>query len=313
MDVSQPTLRITLLASGLGALAAATWGIFHGTSTVLLWTALVGLLLVHVAAIWFGPNAAEHRHTASGPAAPPQGLILQRERENWLPQISHELRSPQSNILSLLKLHELRNPQGHDSQLHENIRRQVRRSLHLTDGLLDLLQAESPQLALQPLDMNDLAREATERCWSQAQARHITLALAPSEAGDTLVTGNGELLTRVLTHLLNNAMRHSQEGGEIRVHVSRNGNGKDVVCAVQDEGAGMASADLEQLLLQLAQSGPRQSEPPTCRPGIGLRVAHAVLQRHHGQLRARSALGAGCTFEMVLPAAPSAPLRQMAD
>lgn len=232
---------------------------------------------------------------------------MQAQRDRWLAFLSHDLRAPQSNILSLLELRERGAQAMTDERFYGGIRTQVNRTLRLAEGFVDLLRAESDTLHRQHCTLEQLAQEAAERCWPQAQAAQVHMVQRGTHSDVCRVHGDAELLIRAMVNMLGNALRHSPPGSTVEVCVAHDADTDQVTWAVRDHGAGMNAQALADLLLSLDTHTRVRPRHPGTRPrthglGLGLLVAHTVVARHAGELHVMAAPGQGCHFVMVLPA-----------
>ncbi len=233
---------------------------------------------------------------------------MQQQRDRWLAFLSHDLRAPQSNILSLLELREHGVEGMTDARFYGGIRLQVDRTLRLAEGFVDLLRAESDSLKRQHCSLEQLAQEAVERCWPQAQAAQVKIVQRGTSDEVCTIHGDPELLTRAMVNMLGNALRHSEPGGRVEVCVARDAQAQQVVWSVRDHGSGMDAQTLADLMHALdthtwvRPRGKGGSGPRGHGLGLGLLVAHTVVARHAGELHALAAPDQGCHFLMVLPA-----------
>jgi signal transduction histidine kinase len=236
---------------------------------------------------------------------------MQEQRDRWLAFLSHDLRAPQSNIMSLLELHEHGVEGMTDERFYGGIRLQVDRTLRLAEGFVDLLRAESDALRRQHCTLEQLAQEAVERCWPQAQAAQVKVVQRGTLNDVCAIHGDPELITRAMVNMLGNALRHSEPGGRVEVCVAHDPEAHQVVWSVRDHGSGMDAQALTDLMHAVdthtwvrprskGRSGPRGPGL-----GLGLLVAHTVVARHAGELHALAAPDEGCHFLMVLPALDS--------
>ncbi len=231
---------------------------------------------------------------------------LHQQRDRWLAFLSHDLRAPQSNILSLLELREHGVEGMTDERFYGGIRLQVDRTLRLAEGFVDLLRAESDTLNRRHGTLEHLAQEAVDRCWPQAQAAQVKIVQRGTENEDCAFHGDPELLTRAMVNILGNALRHSEPGSQVEVCVARDPHTHQVAWSVRDHGSGMEAQALAGLLHALDTHTwvrPRGKTPGvrTHGLGLGLLVAHTVVARHGGELHALAAPGEGCHFLMLLP------------
>lgn len=231
---------------------------------------------------------------------------MQEQRDRWLAFLSHDLRAPQSNILSLLELREHGVEAMTDERFYGGIRLQVDRTLRLAEGFVDLLRAESDTLKRQHCTLEQLAQEAAERCWPQALAAQVKIVQRGTHDDVCHIHADPELLTRAMVNMLGNALRHSQPGSQVEVCVALDPHNQQVAWSVRDHGSGMDAQALTDLLVSLdthtwvrprSKSGGKRTHGL----GLGLLVAHTVVLRHGGELHALAAPDEGCQFFMVLP------------
>ncbi|MBU1358622.1 MAG: CHASE2 domain-containing protein [Gammaproteobacteria bacterium] len=238
----------------------------------------------------------------------------QKEREQWFGFLSHDLRSPQVTILNLLTLFSEGAPNVNLRGLLEGVESEARRTIHLTESFMDMVEAESGVYRFALTFAGSIVLDAIDATWAAAQARNLTVK-ARLGSSDCSVVADSSLLTRALVNLLNNAIRSSASGTTIHVcleaNVDQDASQPQVVISVQDEGAGMTAEQLAKVML--SQSRRRQPSDPA-KPlaaqgwGVGLSIVHAVVERHGGWVDVISAPGAGTTFFIGLPLSTEEPL-----
>jgi signal transduction histidine kinase len=108
-------------------------------------------------------------------------------------------------------------------------------------------------------------------------------------------------MTQVLTNILDNALRHTPDGGEL-ILSARTVN-DEVELAVQDSGPGLQAEDLERIFNRLYRADPsRQREDASAAgSGLGLAIAKSIVQAHDGQIFAESHPGKGLKIVIRLP------------
>jgi CHASE2 domain-containing sensor protein/nitrogen-specific signal transduction histidine kinase len=222
----------------------------------------------------------------------------QRDREQMLRFLSHDLRSPHLSILGLLERH----PDGPlDAGAAGEIGRQSRRALELTDGFMHLARAESQPLRDAPHDLADLAIEAADACWARAHAAGLRID-SPAPPDDTPVAPcrcDAGLVRRALVNLLDNALRVAPAGSVITLGLARDGAGWTL--SVSDRGPGIAVADRERIF-EPWWRGPQAD--PSSGAGLGLAFVATVAERHGGGVRALAAPENGARIELWLPDEP---------
>jgi signal transduction histidine kinase len=222
-------------------------------------------------------------------------------RHNLLADVAHELRHPlhilQGNLQAILDdVYPLSK---------EEIARLADQTHHLTTlvkDLHELAQAEARQLPLhkQPTDMADLVKETAADFKPFAASKQIQLKIELLGALPPLVNGVDPARIRQVVHnLLDNALRHTPEGGVITVQVKQVAAGLQVT--VQDSGDGIAPEQLAHVFDRFyrTDSGRSRDHGGT---GLGLAIVKAIVEAHDGEVGVRSeGAGKGSTFVFRLP------------
>ena len=223
--------------------------------------------------------------------------LAERQREQALQLLSHDMRAPQVSILTLLSgAHDRADP-AFEQRIADN----ARLTLTLAEGYVQLARAESQILSDAVFDLSQALLDAADTLWPQASERGVVVeAEHDAESIEHLVRGDQGLITRVLMNLIDNAIKFSPVGGVVQCMVAADEEaGVPVwVCTVRDQGQGM-SEDAKSRLFEPFSKG------ETDRPGAGLGLAFArtVVERHGGHIRCETAPGAGAAFIIQLPQA----------
>ena len=217
---------------------------------------------------------------------------------------AHELRSP----LAALRL-QVQGLQRADSPAARQLATQrllagIDRATRLVEQLLALARQEGAarDAPRTPVDLVALAHAAADDARPEALRRAVALALdAPAPA---MVQGQPEALAVLLRNLLDNALRHTPEGGQVRVQVVPAAQGAGPVLAVDDSGPGIAPEDRDRVLARFY----RVPGTPGHGSGLGLAIVAAVAERHGARLHidASAALGGARIAVCFAPAAGAA-------
>ena len=237
----------------------------------------------------------------------------ERRRDEALRFLSHDMRSPQASILTLLEMQREEPEMMPIARLVERIGKYSRRTLNLADDFLRLAKAErsKPQdFAL--LELQELMRDAAEEAWALAETKKISVTVDAEEHPDAWVMGERDLLTRVLINLLSNAIKYSPENTKVSLNLQR--DGANWKLNVTDQGYGIAASDMSKLFTRftrLKNEGHAEEDGI----GLGLVFVKTVVERHHGSINvtSKTAQGegaertgeSGTTFSVTLPAADS--------
>ena len=223
---------------------------------------------------------------------------LQRQREDVLQLLTHDMRAPQASIIALL---DHAGPAEWAPDLAARIRGYANRTLKLADDFVQLSRAELMAGNFQDLDIVDTGCEAVDALGPQARARRITLDFAAPE-DELVVRGEPSLLARALINLLDNAIKFSADGSTVRLVLSRitRDQRDHARCTVADSGPGIAADQLAMLYQRFARAG---SGPTRGIDGVGLGLAfvHTVAMRHGGTIQCESSPGQGACFHLDIP------------
>ncbi|MBI3957796.1 MAG: HAMP domain-containing protein [Chloroflexi bacterium] len=220
-------------------------------------------------------------------------------RRNLLADVAHELRTPltvlQGNLQAILDdVYPL--DKSEVARLHD----QTRHLHRLVNDLHELAQAEAHQLLLhkQELDLERLAQEAVDFFGPVAEERGVALRL-DTTAETPPIQGDRARLMQVLQNLLNNALRHTPEGGEIEVAVAAQTGGVEI--AVRDTGEGIGAEDLPHIFERFYRAGKARNRD-SGGTGLGLAIVRALAEAHGGRVTVTSAgKGTGSRFAVWLP------------
>jgi signal transduction histidine kinase/DNA-binding response OmpR family regulator len=226
-----------------------------------------------------------------------------RHKNEFLAMLAHELRNPLAPIRNASQIIRLRGPVHPDvSQAEDMIDRQVQHLARLVDDLLDISRITRGQIQLQtePVDAATVVARAVEvsKPLLDARRQELTVTVPPEEV--LWVKGDPVRLAQVLTNLLNNAAKYTQECG--RVCLTAAGEGQDAVFRVSDTGVGIPREMLENIFNLFAQVD-RSLDRSQGGLGIGLTLVKHLVELHGGKVEALSAgPNRGSEFVVRLPA-----------
>lgn len=224
---------------------------------------------------------------------------LERRKDDFFQMVSHELKTPLSNIWILTRLLNKQLTEQGFQDTRKNlayIEVETRQLMKLLTDVLEVSQLQAGYLLYseERFDMNVLAREIVGML-QQVSAEHcITI----SGAVPLLVQGDRTRLGQVLTNLLTNAIKYSRGNDPIDVIISS--DDEWLTIQVRDYGVGIPIEQQEQIFERFYRSPHgKQSNAPGF--GLGLYIAREIVNRHGGTLSVTSIEGKGSTFILTLP------------
>ncbi|WP_159978918.1 MULTISPECIES: CHASE2 domain-containing protein [unclassified Novosphingobium] len=227
-----------------------------------------------------------------------EAKAAQRQRDDFVQLLTHDMRSPQASILAVL---ETASPDRISARESVAIRHYAESTLRLADEFVQLARAENLEYALEEVELGDMLMDAIDDLWPQSKAKSIDIVTRGNEA--LLIMGERSLLTRALGNVIGNAIKYSPQGTTITCALSsetRADGTNWALCAVTDQGPGM-EADLRMTIFERFRRGPVGLGPKTSGAGLGLSFVHTVVARHHGEIECESEPGQGTTFTFSLP------------
>ncbi|CAB3680649.1 Adaptive-response sensory-kinase SasA [Achromobacter deleyi] len=224
----------------------------------------------------------------------------ERQREETLRFISHDMRAPQSSILALVEMTQENGVAPGKDETLTRIAALANRTLHLVDDFVHLTRAESMAINAVELDLGSLLQDGVDEFWASAHKRGIELVVrTPLPAA--YVRGDQTLLMRALCNLIDNAIKYSP--AQTRIECGIDAAPGYWRASVRDHGQGIAPQDLARLFEPFARVGV-DTKADVGGAGLGLAFVRTVAQRHGGEVEVTSELGTGSVFTLQLPMAP---------
>jgi signal transduction histidine kinase len=236
-------------------------------------------------------------------------------RRELLVNVSHDLRTPLTSLQGYLEMLMLRRGSLSAAEEHSYLETAVRHSERLSRLVTDLFEftnlgAQETVVQAEDFSLAELAQDVAQKFALDATRRRIDLR---AECGACTGEGEGEgaararadigMIERVLENLLDNALRHTPEGGRVTIEAScSTGRAR---LAVRDSGVGITPCELDMLFERYDRTD--RTEPGGGRSGLGLAIAQRIVQLHGGELLVQSGVGSGTCVSFDLPLARSLP------
>lgn len=241
-----------------------------------------------------------------------QELILAKEKamastkakSEFLSTMSHEIRTPLNAIVGLTNILRQQAVEGKPVELVEIIKYSADSLLMLINDILDLSAIESGKITFEKVnfDLLDLCKRLKHTFKHKAEEKGLRLALTMDDDIPPNVIGDPTKLNQILTNLMSNAMKFTEEGKVQLVIELMSLNEDDMVVQfkVKDTGIGIAQDKLDLVFEKF-----RQAESSTKRKyggtGLGLAISKELAELQGGSLTATSEPGVGTTFILELP------------
>lgn len=247
----------------------------------------------------------------------------QQQHEEALRLLSHDMRSPQASILTLIETERQRGRIDTESMrvAMESIERYARRTIWLAETFVQLARAESKDYEFEPLNFTDLLIDAIDEVWPQAQAKHIQIDTQHDPSGEPANMDNADntdnagwvcadrsMMTRALVNILNNSVKYSPSGTKITcsVHLRQDSHSTHVrtpaslICVIRDRGYGMTAQEQARFFEPFRRFHTK-SQPQIDGVGLGMTFVQTVVLRHDGEITVESEPGQGTAITISLP------------
>lgn len=224
------------------------------------------------------------------------------EQRRFAANASHELRTPLAISRTLLDV--ARKDPGRDrGQLIERLHSVNTRAIDLTEALLLLSRGDSGTFIRESVDLSLIAEEAAETLLPLAERRVITLDVT---GGTARTSGSAELLLRMTTNLVQNAVVHNlPTGGTVTVHTQTHGDTS--VLRVENTGRRLPPELVPTLTEPFRRGADRVRTDEHAGVGLGLAIVDSVVRAHAGTLALTPRPAGGLLVTVRLPGTPQPP------
>ena len=233
---------------------------------------------------------------------PTHGLHLDRLRQEFVANVSHEIKSPLTVITGYLETmveapEEQRNP-----RILHIMERQCQQMRRLVDDLLELSRLEASELQdadMQGIELSHLADEVRQEAPSLANGVEHLIEI--DGIPGVTVRGRPQELHSALLNLVSNALRYSPDGSPVTIRWRRKSH--RVRLSVTDQGIGIPQEHIARITERFYRVDKARSRE-TGGTGLGLAIVKRILHRHGARLQIDSKKGKGTTFTCVFPMPP---------
>ncbi|WP_351232384.1 HAMP domain-containing sensor histidine kinase [Streptomyces sp. NPDC002133] len=220
------------------------------------------------------------------------------EQQRFAANASHELRTPLAISKTLLDVAR-KDPTRDRGELFERLRAVNTRAIDLTEALLQLSRSDRGNFTRESVDLSLVAEEAAETLLPLAEQRGITLDVI----GTAQTSGSAELLLRMVTNLVQNAIVHNlPAGGTVTVHTEPHGDTS--VLRVENTGRRLPPELVPTLTEPFQRGTERVRTDEHAGVGLGLAIVHSIVRAHDGTLDLVPRPAGGLLITVRLPGRP---------
>jgi len=224
-------------------------------------------------------------------------------RRELVANVSHDLRSPLASIQGYLETIQIKDENqtltpAERNKYYNIVHRNTVKLNKLVSELFELskLDAQDVKPDLEKLSMVELVQDLVYQFQPQAEAKGIDLKARIPKEPLNLIYADIALMERAISNLIDNAIKHTPEGGSV-VIIPSNEHDK-VSIKVTDTGKGISEEDINRILDRFYQVD--KSRSPGAGAGLGLSITQKILELHNSKLSVESKLNQGTTFSFVL-------------
>ncbi len=227
-------------------------------------------------------------------------------RKDFVANASHELRTPTTMIRGFAEtlVEDSLLPEAQRVAFLEKIARNSIRLQALVDDLLSLSELEGSDGAVNPTNnkLSDVIRSIDLYLQEKPYVDTEKLRLSLAEEKESFPF-DAIKLSLAIGNLVDNAFKYAGDFSEILVSTKISKDGNYITCTVSDDGNGIPPEDLERIFerFYVVDKGRSREKGGT---GLGLSIVKHIVEAHDGQVEARSKLGQGSTFRIILPRSP---------
>lgn len=246
-------------------------------------------------------------------------LLLERveaglkAREGFIQDVSHELKTPLSVVLSQAQVLQMSpKTDARSKAFATSVAEEIGHLARLVESLLALARADAKRdlSSAREASVFDVVVAAVQHDQPLATERGVSLELSIDDEqpngqamgwddGELMFFGDPDLVTSMLSNLIRNAISVSETGGRVRVRVGRSAGSAEI--RVEDQGPGIPDEAIARIFRRFEQARGHASRYGS---GLGLAIAQAVAKLHGGTLAVENLKPHGCRFTATLPLEP---------
>jgi signal transduction histidine kinase len=225
--------------------------------------------------------------------------LTQQAQHDFLANVSHDLRTPLTSIQGFAQaIYEGVADADASQRAAKIIRGEAGRLTRMVNELLDLakIQAGRMDMMRQSVELDQILTTISESLSLKASQKNIDLQVQIPNL--PRIAGDGDRLAQVFTNLIDNAIKHTPDGGRVWIRAELDNKG-GILTRVEDTGEGIPKADLPRIFERFYQVD--KSRTKRLGTGLGLAIVQEIVRAHAGYIWAESEYGQGARFNVWLP------------
>ena len=228
---------------------------------------------------------------------------MDKLRKDFIANVSHELRTPISLLQGYSEaiVDDIAESPQEKNELAQIIYEESLRLSRLVNELLDLARMEAGhiQLNLEMVNVENYISRVIRKFSGAAEKNHIDLKVTKDIQKQEFMFDQ-DRIEQVLTNLIDNAIRHTSDGGEVNVHIKS--EDKSLSIDIKDSGAGIPEEDIPFVFDRFYKADKSRTRNKTKKgTGLGLAIAKNIIDAHNGTITVKSKLNQGTTFSFTIP------------
>lgn len=229
---------------------------------------------------------------------------LDKAQYSFITNVSHQLRTPLTNIKLYTELLEDGLDNGKATHYLKVLNAQAKRLEHLVQDILELARLDSSEnvFEIRPVNLSELLLQMSNAHQARAESKGQTFTYQVHD-GVPLCMGDPTRLRQAIAELLDNAFAYTPWEGTISLEIATSMEEKRhwITITVQDNGPGISAEEQAKIFKRFFR-GMLAEQEQTIGTGLGLCITQQIVQAHHGHVTVESVLGEGTRFTIWLPA-----------
>jgi two-component system sensor histidine kinase ResE len=226
---------------------------------------------------------------------------LDKLRNDFIANVSHELRTPISMMQGYSEaiVDDIAGTDEEKKEMASVIYDESLRMGRLVNELLDLARMEAGhiQLTMEEIEVNSYLQRIIRKFQGLAKDKDISLDF-DLMSKETFIPFDPDRIEQVMTNLIDNAIRHTPENGEVKV--TEHSDERGLFIEVKDSGSGIPEEDLPFVFERFYKADKARTRGRSG-TGLGLAIAKNIIEAHKGHITVQSKLGQGTTFSIFIP------------